>query len=56
MDLSSKNRVGALGWLASPSMEKEALPNAGVYDRRAALKWIEDLIYLLNGTKSQVSA
>lgn len=37
-------------------MEKEGLPNAGLYDQRAALQWIQDYIYLLGGDKTKVSA
>lgn len=37
-------------------MEKEGLPNAGLYDQRAALQWIQDYIHLLGGDKTQVSA
>lgn len=37
-------------------MEKEGLPNAGLYDQRAALQWIQDYIGLLGGDKAQVSA
>lgn len=37
-------------------MEKEGLPNAGLYDQRAALQWIQDYIGLLGGDNAQVSA
>ena len=37
-------------------MEEQGLPNAGLYDQRAALQWIQDYIGLLGGDKSQVSA
>ena len=37
-------------------MEKEGLPNAGLYDQHAALQWIQDYIGLLGGDKTQVSA
>lgn len=37
-------------------MEKQGLPNAGLYDQRAALQWIQDYIGLVGGDKSQVSA
>ena len=35
-------------------MEKQGLPNAGLYDQHAALQWIQDYIGLLGGDKSQV--
>ena len=37
-------------------MEKEGLPNTGLYDQRAALQWTQDYIGLLGGDKAQVSA
>ena len=37
-------------------MEKEGLPNAGLYDQRAVLQWIQDYIGLVGGDKNQVSA
>ena len=37
-------------------MEKEGLVNAGLYDQRAVLQWIQDYIGLVGGDKTQVSA
>ena len=37
-------------------MEEQGLPNAGLYDQRAALQWIQDYIHLLGGDSTQVSA
>lgn len=37
-------------------MEKEGLPNAGLYDQRAVFQWIQDYGGLIGGDKSQVSA
>lgn len=37
-------------------MEKEGLPNAGLYDQRAVLEWIQRYIDLVGGDKTQVSA
>ena len=37
-------------------MEREGLPNAGLYDQRAVLQWIQDYIGLVGGDKTQVSA
>jgi carboxylesterase type B len=37
-------------------MEQQGLPNAGLYDQRAALQWIQDYIHLVGGDKTQVSA
>ncbi|KAL8685054.1 MAG: hypothetical protein Q9218_008000, partial [Villophora microphyllina] len=54
--VASNYRLGAYGFLAGNTMEKDGLPNAGLYDQRAALQWIQDYIHLLGGDKSQVSA
>ncbi|KAL8650968.1 MAG: hypothetical protein Q9210_003512 [Variospora velana] len=54
--VASNYRVGAYGFLAGNTMEKEGLPNAGLYDQRAALQWIQDYIGLVGGDKTQVSA
>ena len=37
-------------------MERDGLPNAGFYDQRAVLQWIQDYIALVGGDKRQVSA
>src|ERR1700709_2017179 len=36
-------RLGAFGWLSGTSMEVDSLavPNAGLYDQRAVLEWIQ---------------
>lgn len=37
-------------------MESDGLPNAGLYDQRAALQWIQSYISLVGGDPTQVSA
>lgn len=37
-------------------MEEEGLPNAGLYDQRAVLQWVQDYISLVGGNASDVSA
>ncbi|KAL9098489.1 MAG: hypothetical protein Q9163_005858, partial [Psora crenata] len=49
-------QLGAYGFLAGTTMEKEGLPNTGLYDQRAVLEWIQDYIGLVGGDKGQVSA
>ncbi len=49
-------RVGAFGWLAGPSMARDGRPNAGLYDQRLLLQWVQDHIHLFGGDKSHVSA
>ncbi|KAI9742049.1 MAG: hypothetical protein M1834_000439 [Cirrosporium novae-zelandiae] len=54
--VAANYRLGALGWLAGSTMEEDGLPNAGLYDQRAALQWVQDYISLLGGDSTQVSA
>lgn len=37
-------------------MESDGLPNAGLYDQRAALQWIQSYVSLVGGDPTQVSA
>ncbi|KAK8154620.1 Alpha/Beta hydrolase protein [Phyllosticta citrichinensis] len=52
----SNYRVGAYGFLAGSTMEKEGFPNAGFWDQRAALNWTNQYINLLGGDRDQVTA
>ncbi|KAK3316262.1 Alpha/Beta hydrolase protein [Apodospora peruviana] len=49
-------RMGAYGFLAGTTMEKEGLPNAGLWDQRAALQWVRDYIGLVGGDPTRVTA
>ena len=49
-------RLGAFGWLAGTYMEEEGLPNAGLYDQRLLLQWVQKYISKVNGNPSDVSA
>lgn len=49
-------RLGAYGFLAGTTMEREGLPNAGLWDQRAALQWVQDHIALLGGDPTRVTA
>src|SRR5262249_6173133 len=48
-------RMGAFGFLAGPTVEQRGLPNAGLWDQRAALQWVQDYIHLVGGDKSSVT-
>lgn len=54
--IASNYRVGAYGFLAGSTMEKQGLPNTGFYDQRAALQWTKDNIGLVGGNCNDVSA
>lgn len=49
-------RLGAYGFLAGNTMEREALPNTGLWDQRAAFQWVQDHISLVGGDPTQVTA
>lgn len=49
-------RLGAFGWLAGSYMEKEGLPNAGLYDQRLLLAWVERWISDVGGDNTAISA
>ncbi|KAL2859569.1 Alpha/Beta hydrolase protein [Aspergillus pseudodeflectus] len=49
-------RVGAFGFLAGPSYESQGgLLNAGLFDQRMALQWIQDNIHRFGGDRNQVT-
>ncbi|KAH8145422.1 uncharacterized protein LAJ45_10544 [Morchella importuna] len=50
-------RLGAFGWLGGPSftLSDNTVPNAGLYDQRFALKWVQDKIHLFGGSKDEVT-
>ncbi|KAI5861375.1 alpha/beta-hydrolase [Durotheca rogersii] len=54
--VSMNYRLGAYGFLAGTTMEKEGLPNAGLWDQRAAFQWVQDYIPLFGGDPAQVTA
>ncbi|MCJ1379135.1 hypothetical protein MMC17_002235 [Xylographa soralifera] len=54
--VSSNYRLGAFGFLAGTTMEEQGLPNAGLWDQRAALQWTQDNIALVGGDPTQVTA
>ncbi|KAI1806311.1 alpha/beta-hydrolase [Daldinia bambusicola] len=49
-------RVGAFGFLAGTTMENEGIPNAGLWDQRAAFRWVKDYISLVGGDPRRVTA
>ena len=49
-------RLGAFGWLAGSYMEQFGTANAGLYDQRLLLKWVQEYIAQVGGDASQVSA
>ncbi|KAE9964974.1 hypothetical protein BLS_007936 [Venturia inaequalis] len=48
-------RLGGFGFLGGATVERDATPNAGFWDQRAVLEWIQENIHLVNGDKDDVS-
>lgn len=48
-------RLGAFGFLAGPTVQKDGTANAGLYDQRMALQWVQDKIHVFGGDKCRVT-
>ncbi|KIX97854.1 uncharacterized protein Z520_06632 [Fonsecaea multimorphosa CBS 102226] len=49
-------RLGAMGWLAGPTLQAAGgVSNAGLYDQRLALEWVQKYIHLFGGDPNRVT-
>ena len=48
-------RLGAFGWLAGPTVNEYGVSNAGLYDQRFALEWVQDNIEKFGGDPKRVT-
>jgi carboxylesterase type B len=53
--VTANYRLGGFGFLAGSTVEKEGVPNAGFWDQRAAMEWIQKYISLVGGDPNEVS-
>ncbi|KAF9635128.1 Carboxylesterase type B [Lasiodiplodia theobromae] len=53
--VSMNYRLGAFGFLSGPSLQEDGTANAGLYDQRLALQWVQDHIHLFGGDKDRVT-
>ena len=53
--VSINYRLGAFGWLSGPTLQSNGTANAGLYDQRLALQWVQDNIHLFGGNPNNVT-
>lgn len=53
--VSFNYRLGAFGWLAGPTLQSDGLANAGLYDQRLALQWVQKNIHSFGGDPHRVT-
>lgn len=53
--VSLNYRLGAFGWLSGRKLQSDGIANAGLYDQRLALRWVQDNIHLFGGDPNRVT-
>lgn len=53
--VSMNYRLGAFGWLSGPTFQENGTANAGLYDQRLALEWVQANIHLFGGDPTRVT-
>ena len=53
--VSLNYRLGAFGWLSGPTLQSNGTANAGLYDQRLALQWVQDNIHKFGGDPNRVT-
>lgn len=53
--VSLNYRLGAFGWLSGPTFQENGTANAGLYDQRFALEWVQRHIAKFGGDPSRVT-
>jgi carboxylesterase type B len=53
--VSMNYRLGAFGWLSGPTFQADGTANAGLYDQRFALEWVQKHISKFGGDPDRVT-
>jgi len=53
--VSLNYRLGAFGWLSGPTFQQNGTANAGLYDQRFALEWVQHHIAKFGGDPNRVT-
>ena len=53
--VSINYRLSAFGWISGPSVQANGVGNAGLYDQRFALEWVQEYITRFGGDPNQVT-
>jgi carboxylesterase type B len=53
--VSINYRLGAFGWSSGSTLAKDGTPNAGLYDQRFALEWVQKYISRFGGDPKKVT-
>lgn len=53
--VSLNYRLGLFGWLSGPTFQSDGTANAGLYDQRLGLQWVQDNIHLFGGDPNRVT-
>lgn len=48
-------RLGLFGWLGGETLAADGTPNAGLYDQRLAMDWVQKYIHLFGGDAERVT-
>jgi len=53
--VSLNYRLGAFGWLSGPTFQEDGEANAGLWDQRFALEWVQKYICQFGGDPNRVT-
>lgn len=53
--VSPNYRLGLFGWLAGSTVSSDGTPNAGLFDQRLAMEWVQKYVHLFGGDPARVT-